>query len=41
MSEAEDYFCTCEDNNCILDLCKGECGCRGCLNAYQDFGFDD
>lgn len=31
--------CTCRET-CLL-ACKGECGCRACDMAFQDFGYSD
>lgn len=31
--------CTCKPT--CASACKGECGCRACQMAFQDFGFDE
>jgi hypothetical protein len=31
--------CTCKPTCSIA--CKGECGCKACQQAFQDFGYDD
>lgn len=41
----ECYKCTCKEHGCNgtykNDYCKGRCGCEGCHNEYQDFGYDE
>lgn len=36
-AEVGEPVCVCKKKRCTRTACKGECGCKACHNAYQDF----